>query len=181
MRGSLPKMCANPEQAAKGPKTSLEKMVSPKVELPAQLKSATAVTAMSHPYWGQMFLAEYPPLKTLLTPVETHYSLNDLNFLRKCLVAPQMNAFVWRRLATEYPQQLQQAIAQMFDLPDFDLSRDLDSILTKFNKYLEPDLPEIASVPIHLHELFQSAVMEVSKDKARPKSQPKKTGFGAKN
>ncbi|PSB44706.1 hypothetical protein [Chamaesiphon polymorphus] len=172
---------ADNSEAAKGQKTSLEKMVSPKVELPAHLKSAAAVTAMSHPYWGQMFLADYPQLQTLLTPIETHYSLTDLNFIRKCLTNPQMNAFVWRRLAERYPQQLQQAIGQMFDLPNFNLTADLDSILTKFNKYLEPDLPDIASVPVHLHELFQSAVSEVSKDKAKPKSQPKKTGFGAKN
>jgi hypothetical protein len=75
---------------------------------------------------------------------------------------------------------LQTAIDRALNLPNFDLSTDLDRILTKFNKYLEPDLPELASVPIHLHELFQSAVLEVSKEKAKPKSQPKKTGFGAK-
>jgi hypothetical protein len=169
---------------SEGQTTAIGKMISPKVELPPQLKSATAVTALSHPHWGQMFLADYPRLKTLLTPVDSQYLPADLKFIHKCLADPQMNAFVWRRLATEFPQQLPTAIAQalnLFDLlptPNSPLS--LDTILTKFNKFLEPDLPDLASVPIHLHELFQSAVLEVSKEKAKPKSLPKKTGFGAK-
>jgi hypothetical protein len=164
---------------AQGQTTAIGKMVSPKVELPPQLKSAPAVTAMSHPHWGQMFLADYPRLKTRLA-IDTPYLPADLKFIYKCLADSKMNAFVWRRLATESPQQLETAIRQTLELPDFKLSTDLDTIFTKFNKYLEPDLPDLASVPIHLHELFQSAVLEVSKEKAKPKSQPKKTGFGAK-
>ena len=166
--------------AAKGQTTAMGKMISPKVELPPHLKAASTVTALSHHYWGQMFLADYPRLKTLLAPIDPQYSPSDLKFIHKCLADPQMNAFVWRRLAEQFPQQLQTAIGQSLALPDFNLST-LDSILTKFNKYLEPDLPDLASVPIHLHDLFQSAVLEVSKEKARPKSQPKKSGFGAKS
>ena len=166
--------------AAKGQKTPAGATISPKVELPPHLKAASTVTALSHHYWGQMFLADYPRLKTLLTPVDPQYSPGDLKFFHKCLADPQMNAFVWRRLAEQFPQQLQTAICQGLGLPDFNLST-LDSVLTKFNKYLEPDLPDLASVPIHLHDLFQSAVVEVSKEKARPKSQPKKSGFGAKS
>ena len=166
--------------AAKGQKNPAGATISPKVELPPHLKAASTVTALSHHYWGQMFLADYPRLKTLLTPVDPQYSPSDLKFIHKCLADPQMNAFVWRRLAEQFPQQLQTAIGQSLGLPDFNLST-LDSVLTKFNKYLEPDLPDLASVPIHLHDLFQSAVVEVSKEKARPKSQPKKSGFGAKN
>jgi hypothetical protein len=164
-----------------GQSQKMEQMIAPPVELPAHLKSAAAVTALSHPYWGQMFLADYPQLQTLLTPVAAEYSPQDLNFIRKCLADPVMNAFVWRRLATQFPQQLQTAIWLIFELPNFNVSTDLDSILSKFNKYLEPDLPDLASVPIHLHELFQAAVRDVSKDKVKPKSQPKKTGFGAKS
>jgi hypothetical protein len=175
--------------AAQGQTTAIGKMVSPKVELPPQLKSAAAVTALSHPDWGQMFLADYPRLKSLLAPLDPEYLPADLKFIHKCLIDPLMNAFVWRRLAIEFPQQLATAINQTLALsqlptPDshrFDLSTDLDIILTKFNKFLEPDLPDLASVPLHLHELFQSAVLEVSKEKAKPKSQPKKTGFGAKS
>jgi hypothetical protein len=160
--------------------TAIGKMVSPKVELPPQLKTAAAVTALSHPHWGQMFLTDYPRVKTLLTPIESQYLPADLKFIHKCLVDPLMNTCVWRRLATEFPQQLATVIRQSLDLPNFKLLTDLDLVLTKFNKYLEPDLPDLASVPVHLHELFQSAVLEVSKEKVKPKSQPKKTGFGSK-
>ncbi len=177
---------AAPEQT-----TAIGEMVSPKVELPPQLRSATAVTALSDPHWGQMFLVDYPRLKTLLANEDAQYLPADLKFIYKCLADPLMNAFVWRRLASEFPQQLETAIRQAIDL--FDLPPTLptlpplpsplflEKILTKFNKYLEPDLPDSASVPIHLHKLFQSAVLAVSKEKAKPKSQPKKTGFGAKS
>jgi hypothetical protein len=167
--------------AVQGQTTTSQQMVSPKVELPAQLRSAAAVTALSHPYWGQMFLVDYPRLKTLVAHIDTQDLPTDLNFIHKCLADPLLNAFVWRRLATQYPQQLQMAIGRALKLPNFNLSTDLDAILTKFNKYLEPDLPDIASVPIHLHELFQTAVLEVSKNKVKPKSLPKKSGFGAKS
>jgi hypothetical protein len=166
---------------AQGKTASVEQMVTPPVELPAHLKSASTVTALSHPYWGQMFLADYPQLKTLLSPINHQFAPIDLNFIRKCIADPMMNAFVWRRLAVQFPQQLQTAIGQIFELPNFNVSTDLDPILIKFNKFLEPDLPDLASVPIHLHELFQAAVRDVSKDKVKPKSLPKKTGFGAKS
>jgi hypothetical protein len=120
-------------------------------------------------------------LQTLLAPVRPEYSTADLNFIHKCLTDLQNNTFVWRRLGTRYPQQLQTALGLILDRPNFDLATDLDPLLTKFNKFLEPDLPDLASVPIHLHELFQAAVLEVSKDKAKSKSPPKKTGFGAKS
>jgi hypothetical protein len=170
---------------------TIGQMVSPKVELSPQLKSATAVTALSHPHWGQMFLVDYPRLKSRLADQATPYLPADLKFIYKCLVDPAMNTFVWRRLAAEFPQQLQTAIQQTIALvkiptPNSQLPPPtspflLDSILTQFNKFLEPDLPDLASVPIHLHELFQTAVLEVSKDKAKPKSVAKKTGFGAKS
>ena len=172
--------------------TAIGEMISPTVELPPQLKAATTVTALSHPYWGQMFLADYPRLKTLLATVDTQYLPADLNFIHKCLADPLMNTFVWRRLAAEFPQQLEAAICQLPDLVDvvnrqesdsLAVARrcDLDAVLTKFNKYLEPDLPDSASVPIHLHNLFQAAVIEVSKAKVKPKSPPKKSGFGVKS
>ncbi|WP_310409935.1 hypothetical protein [Chamaesiphon sp. OTE_8_metabat_110] len=166
--------------AAPAPTAKPNKMVAPKVELPPQLRSAAAVTALSHHYWGQMFLVDYPRLKTLLELDRSQYLPADLNFFRKCLAEPLLNAAVWRRLASEFPHQLQIAIAQTLEQPEFELST-LDSVLTKYNKPLEPDLPDLASVPIHLHELFQAAVREVSKDKVKSKSQPKKGGFGAKS
>jgi hypothetical protein len=174
-------------RASQGQTTAIGKMVSPTVELPPQLKSATAVTALSHPYWGQIFLADYPRLKTLLAPVDPQFLPADLKFIQKCLADPLMNTFVWRRLATEFPHQLETAIRQTLNLSDSknflppQSPLPIDLVLTKFNKFLEPDLPDLASVPLHLHELFQLAVLEVSKDKAKPKSQAKKSGFGAKS
>ncbi len=168
-------------KAANGQAAAMQQMVSPQVELPKQLQQAAAVTALSHEYWGQMFLVDYPRLVTLLAPANPEYLPADLNFIHKSLTDPQNNAFVWRRLAARFPQQLQTALRQIDHQPNFNLATDLDALLTKFNKFLEPDLPDLASVPIHLHELFQSAVLEVSKEKTKSKSLPKKTGFGAKS
>jgi hypothetical protein len=168
--------------------TSLEqpatpgKMIPPNVELPPQFKQAAAVTALSHPYWGQMFLPDYGRMKLLLTNLDTiPLTSGDITFIDKSLKDPQMNAFVWRRLADEFPQQLQTALCQTLNRATFKISTDLDPLLTQLHKYLEPDLPDLASVPIHLHQLFQSAVLEVSKDKVKAKLPPKKAGFGTKN
>jgi len=49
--------------------------------------------------------------------------------------------------------------------PNFQLDRDLDALLQEFNKPTE--LPEIASVPLHLDNLFQAAVAEVDKTKSK--------------
>jgi hypothetical protein len=161
---------------------AIGKMVPPNVELPADLKHAPAVTALSHPYWGQMFLPNYVPMRDLLAAATTQpLTPMQISSLQKTLADPQMNAFVWRRLASEYPQQIESAIGQLPGRAGFKLPTDLDALLTQLNKYLEPDLPDLASVPLHLHELFQAAVIEVSKEKAKSKSQPKKTGFGAKS
>jgi hypothetical protein len=165
---------------AKAKSTPADKMVSPPVELPDRLKHAPIVTALSHEYWGQMFLADYQRLEGILS-ANAEFAPADLQFLHKSLADPQMNAFIWRRLATKHPDRLQTALGRILELPDFKLLTDLDRVLTKFNKFLEPDLPDLASVPIHLHELFQAAVLEVSKEKSKSKTLPKKTGFGAKS
>jgi hypothetical protein len=158
------------------------KMIPPNVELPPQFKQAPIVTALSHPYWGQMFLPDYERIKLLLTNLDTiPLTIEDITFIDKSLKDSQMNAFVWRRLANEFPPQLQIALCQTLSRSDFNLTTDLDPLLTQLHKYLEPDLPDLASVPIHLHELFQSAVLEVSKDKVKAKLPPKKAGFGTKN
>jgi len=39
--------------------------------------------------------------------------------------------------------------------PNFQLDSDLDALLQEFNKPTEPELPEIASVPLHLDNLFK--------------------------
>jgi hypothetical protein len=47
-------------------KSGNNKMVMPKVDLPAELRKAEQVTALSHPRWGQMFLPTYGKLKAIL-------------------------------------------------------------------------------------------------------------------
>jgi hypothetical protein len=65
--------------------------------------------------------------------------------------------------------------------PDFKIEHDLEALLQEHNKPLEPELPEIASVPIHLHELFQEAMAEVNKSKSKGKGKTKeKTARGFK-
>lgn len=151
------------------------KMMSPKVELPPQLKKAEQVTVLTHPRWGQVFLPDYARFKAMLAgPPEA--SMAPL--VRKYLEDPAIPAFVWHRLAEQHPQPLEALLRTTLERPDFDLSKDLDPLLAESGKTLQTELPDIASVPLHLHNLFQEAVMEVSKDKSKKKSKPKTaTGF----
>jgi hypothetical protein len=156
------------------------KMAAPQVELPPNLKKAEHVTALSHPRWGQMFLPNYSALKTLLEADDWQSVPNAEQTVQKCLKEAEMNAFVWKRLAEQYPKQMEAVLQSTLDRPNFKLSTDLDELLKEFDKPLETDLPEIASVPIHLHNLFQEAVVEVNKSKAKSKTK-KKTALGFKH
>jgi hypothetical protein len=97
--------------------------------------------------------------------------------IRYYLENSTINAFVWRRLAQQYPTQLEKVLQTLLERLDFKLNRDLDALLQEFHKLTEPELPEIASVPQHLHDLFQEAVSEVNKSKSKTKGK-KKTGMG---
>lgn len=160
------------DQVFDGKETS--KMSLPKVELPDRLKKAEQVTAISHPRWGQMFLSNYAQFKALLAADNWQSLPNSEKLVRQYLEDPEINAFLWQRLAQEYPSNLEKVLQAVLEQPDFSLERDLPPLLQKFNKPLEPELPEIASVPLHLHHLFQEAVTEVSKSKS--KSPDKKKG-----
>jgi hypothetical protein len=152
------------------------KMAAPQVELPPKLKKAEQVTALSHPRWGQMFLPSYAALKSTLEAPDPQNG--DVSLVQKCLKESEMNAFVWHRLARQYPDTLETVLQTALDRPDFKLATDLDPLLEEFDKPLDTNLPEIASVPIHLHNLFQAAVVEVNKSKAKGKTKKKKTaGF----
>lgn len=50
--------------------------------------------------------------------------------------------------------------------------------MKEFKKPTEPELPESASVPLHLHNLFQEAVLEVNKDKSKNKASKKPSTKG---
>jgi hypothetical protein len=155
---------------------STTKMVMPKVELPAELRKAEQVTALSHPRWGQMFLPTYSQFKALLE-AEDWQNEDAEKLIRYYLENSTINAFIWKRLAKQYPTQLEKVLQTILERPKLKLERDLDALLEEFNKPTEPELPEIASVPIHLHNLFQEAVVEVNKSSSKSKSK-KKTGFG---
>jgi AraC-like DNA-binding protein len=156
------------------------KMVMPKVELPAHLKKAEQLTAITHPRWGQMLLPNYSRFQNLLAS-EDWRTVEDANKLvHKYLEDPEINTFIWHRLAEQYPQQLEQILQEVLDRPNFHLTSDLDRLLEEYHKPLEPELPEIASVPVHLHNLFQDAVKEVNKSQSKSKNKKKASkGFGA--
>jgi hypothetical protein len=149
------------------------KMMTPRVELPPHLKKAEQVTVLTHPRWGQVFLTDYTRLKSILAGTES--GDNSATLIRKYLEDPTIPAFVWHQLAQNYPDQLETVVRTTLERPEFNLAEDLDPLLAEFGKNLQTELPEIASVPLHLHNLFQEAVMEVSKDKPGKEKSKKKS------
>lgn len=150
------------------------KMVLPKVNLPDEIRKAEQVTAFSHPRWGQMFLPNYPKFESLLATDDWQSVSYAEALVRKYLEEPQYNVFVWRQLAAQNPKQLEAILQTVLNRPNFQLKQDLEPTLNQeFNKPIEPELPESASVPIHLHELFQAAVAEVNKTKSKAKGKKK--------
>jgi hypothetical protein len=160
----------SPEEVT-GTEQAPVKMVNPTVELPTSLNKAEYVTALTHPRWGQTFLSTYSGLKAILEA--SHLEPSAETLILQCLRDPQVNAYIWHRLAQQYPVALERVLQSVLERSTFNLKVDLDWLLQEFNKPLEPLLPEIASVPLHLHELFQEALLEVSKDKSKSKSKRK--------
>lgn len=154
------------------------KMVLPKAELPAELKKAEQVTVLTHPRWGQAFLSTYARFKEILESDDWQTNPTTNKLVQKYLEAPTINAFIWHRLAQQYPTQLEKVLQAYLERPEFKLDRDLDALLQDHDKPLEPELPEIASVPLHLHNLFQEALAEVNKSKSKSKGKKKKKARG---
>ncbi|MEH2167522.1 MAG: hypothetical protein V7K41_12765 [Nostoc sp.] len=154
-------------------KSSKSKMVMPKVDLPAELKKAEQVTALSHPRWGQMFLPTYSKVQAILSAEDWQSVQGAEKLIRYYLEDKSINAFIWHRLAQQYPNQLENVLQTFLQRPELRLESDLDALLQEFYKPIEPELPDIASVPIHLHNLFQEALGEVSKSKPKGKGQQK--------
>ena len=148
---------------------SNQKMVMPKVELPAELKKAEQVTVFTHPRWGQMFLPTYSQFQALLESEDVQKNKDTNKLLKKYLEDPTINAFIWHKLALDYPTQLEKVLQAFLERPEFKLETDLDALLQEYKKPIEPELPEIASVPIHLHNLFQEALADVNKSKSKAK------------
>jgi hypothetical protein len=159
-------------------KSANNKMVMPKVDLPAELRKAEQVTALSHPRWGQMFFPTYGKLKAILEADDWQKIEGSEKLIRYFLEDKSINAFVWYRLAEQYPTQLEKVLQTYLQRPDFRLETDLKPLLQQFNKLIEPELPEIASVPLHLHNLFQEALGDVNKSKSKDKGKkPTTKGF----
>jgi len=159
--------------------TGKSKMVAPTIELPAPLKKAEQVTVLTHPRWGQMFLPTYTQFQTLLLNIPPvargeQPTPNAKEMVQKHLKDPDFSSFVWHRLAEQYPAQMQTLLREALQRPEFQLSQ-LDALLEEFGKDTEAVLPETASVPLHLHNLFQEALLEVNKTKPKAK---KKVGTG---
>ncbi|MEG5039678.1 MULTISPECIES: hypothetical protein [unclassified Microcoleus] len=154
------------------------KMVMPKVELPDRFKKAEQVTALSHPRWGQTFLSTYTQFTALLAAEDFSTVPGYEKLVRNYLEDPAINVWIWQRLAKVNPAKLEQILQTVLERKDFQIERDLDALLQEFKKPLEPELPEIASVPVHLHNLFQEALGEVNKSKSKPQEKKKSSkGF----
>jgi hypothetical protein len=147
------------------------KMISPQVDLPPEIKKAEQVTAISHPHWGQMVLPTYSKIKSLLTTEDWKNIEGAEKLIRFYLEDKNINSFIWHRLAQLYPSQLELILQEILQRPEFNLHTHLNTLMVEFHKPLEPELPEIASVPIHLHHLFQEAFAEVNKSKPKGKVQ----------
>ncbi|NJK39133.1 MAG: hypothetical protein HC835_17390 [Oscillatoriales cyanobacterium RM2_1_1] len=166
-------------------KDKLSTMTTPKVELPEDIRRAEKVTVFSHPHWGQMFVPSYSQFVDVLNNKKLQEEIDTTKLVLKYLKDPKINTFIWYRLREKYPDQLERALQIALHRPDLSLNQDLDSILQEFNKPLKPDLPEIASIPKHLNDLFEQAVAQVSLSKTTSKSKSEsklksKNGFNKK-
>ncbi|MBE9060687.1 hypothetical protein [cf. Phormidesmis sp. LEGE 11477] len=181
-------------KAAKAILTSKQsiKMVMPKVELPDNLRKAQSVTVFSHPRWGQSFLPDYHRLETLVNISEGDRTEENTAELRslvlKYLEDEQVNAHVWQHMQQRFGKTIEPLVQALTKSPELDIQTDFEQMLARYDKPLAPTLPESASVPIHLHNLFQVALKQVGKSasgektskkkSAKKKSAKKKTGFG---
>lgn len=163
------------KQALQNPQAAA-KMMTPPVQLPDALKKAESVTVLADPRWGQMLLPLHDRFKTLLQASDWRSVEGSEKLVRHYLSDPSINYFVWQRLAKEYPQAIERILQDFLDRPDFQIA-DLATVLAEQGKAIDPELPEIASVPIHLHSLFEDAIADVNRSKPKAKK-PQKTGFG---
>lgn len=163
-------------KAIKNPTKASLKM--PQINLPEEIKQAEMVTAFSDPKWGQMLISTYSKFEAMLEAAEPQNYPNSEKLVAQYLKDPQINFFIWQQLEQQYPTQLEKLLQVILKNPNFNLTRDLGTTLTKFNKPLEPELPEIASVPQHLHDLFAEAFAQVNKSQSKSKKTVrKKKGF----
>jgi hypothetical protein len=152
-------------------------MKLPKISLPDEIKKAEMVTVFSHPQWGQMLISTYSKFQEILDTEDPHNHPNAERLVNRYLEDPQINFFIWQQLWLQYPTKLEKLLQIILKNPDFNLEKDLGKTLALYNKPLEPELPEMASVPQHLHDLFSEAMIQVNKSKSKTKK-PSKTKKG---
>ncbi|WOD40158.1 hypothetical protein [Nodosilinea sp. E11] len=155
------------------------KMVMPPVNLPDELRRAEAVTVFVHPRWGQTLLKDYTRLVELFEATDEASLAKQDKIIQKYLKEDTVNVYVWHRFAEENADPLLASLGRCLDRPALTVT-DLDDALAQAGKPLQPTLPEIANVPMHLHNLFQEALQEVNQSSSKKKSKGKKkqkTGF----
>ncbi|MGI0494973.1 hypothetical protein ACN4EG_24575 [Alkalinema pantanalense CENA528] len=152
------------------------KMVIPPMELPPNLQQAEEVTMLTHPRWGQCFLASYASLERYLASGKGYSIEQATQALRKLFHDPGGPVFIFHHLAEQYPTALETLVQQTLAQPNFTLAQ-LDDQLYAMGKSLDPELPDTASVPLHLHELFQEAFVAVSKAQAKKTKPSQAKGF----
>lgn len=158
------------------------KMVAPPIQLPNDFRNAEAVTVFVHPRWGQTFLKDYQHMTELLQAMDEDSTAQLDRLIYRYLKEDAVNAYIWHRFAEENSEALQVSLRRILSRPDFSIQEDLDEVLVASEKLLEPKLPDIASVPVHLHDLFQDALQEVNKNSSKKKAKGKrkqKTGFAS--
>ncbi len=130
---------------------------SVKLELPSEMVQAEQVTAFSDPRWGQVFVPNYFRLLDLLTAADFRQIDGYANALQSLLRDPIFPTLVWQRAAQQYPQPLEAVLRAALERPQFELDQ-LPELLQEFGKPSQPELPETASAPAHLSQLFQEAL-----------------------
>ncbi len=154
-------------------------MVMPPINLPDELRRAEAVTVFVHPRWGQTFLKDYVRLTQLFDEKDEESAVKVDKIIQKYLKEDAVNCYIWCCLAEDKAAPLMASLGRCLNRSELTTS-DLDDILLQAGKPLEAKLPEIASVPIHLQDLFQEALQEVDQNSSKKKSKGKrkpKTGF----
>lgn len=154
-------------------------MVMPPISLPDDLRRAEAVTAFVHPRWGQTFLKDYVRLTQLFDATDEASAAKADQIIQKYLKEDAVNSYIWHCFAEDHAAPLMASLGRCVDRLEL-TTDDLDDILAQAGKPLEPQLPEIASVPMHLQDLFQAALQEVGQSSSKKKSKGKqkpKTGF----
>ncbi|MCM1983932.1 hypothetical protein [Lyngbya confervoides] len=162
---------------------SLAQMMRPTLELPPSLRHAPQVTVITDARGGQVFLENYQALCQTLAQIDQTPPDQLQTLAQAYLSDPNFKPFVWQQLAEARPEALEQFLRRGLNQPQFELHRDLASLLAQSWDDLRPQLPETASVPLHLHELFQRAVAKVGAPAASKQSRNKrpsrsKGGFG---